>query len=67
MKIQGVTANNRTKAFEVATSQQSYSFPYAMLRVRPEPKNGVAFPIVIERVFSKSSSWTITAGRGFPP
>jgi hypothetical protein len=41
MKIQSVTANNRKKAFEVATSKQTYSFPYAVLRVRPDPKNGV--------------------------
>ena len=42
MKIKSVTANNRKKAFDVATTSDVYTFPYALLRVQPSPKNRVA-------------------------
>lgn len=41
MKIKSVTANNRKKAFEVSTARETYSFPYALLRVQPTPQNRV--------------------------
>lgn len=46
MKIRGVVANNRRKAFEVRTNARSYPFPYALLRLRPTRENRVreAFP-----------------------
>lgn len=41
MKIQGVSANNRRKAFEVRTSSGDFAFPYAVVPIRPAPGNGV--------------------------
>ncbi len=41
MKIQSVTANNRKKAFEIVTTKESYSFPYALLRLPPDTKNRI--------------------------
>ena len=41
MKITGVEANNRKKAFEVRTRKGAYSLPYAKLRVRPARSNRV--------------------------
>ena len=35
MRILGVEANNRKKAFEVRTRRATYSFPFAKLEVRP--------------------------------
>jgi hypothetical protein len=42
VKIKTVTANNRKKVFEVATARQTFSFPYALLRVQPEADNRIA-------------------------
>jgi hypothetical protein len=46
MKIKSVTPNNRRKALEIHTSSGVHMFPYALLRVQPEPENGIeeAFP-----------------------
>lgn len=41
MKIRGVVANNRRRAFEVRTNARSYPFPYALLRLRPTRENRV--------------------------
>lgn len=41
MKIDNVRANNRRKVFEVGTKTGTYPFPYALLRVRPNPENRV--------------------------
>lgn len=41
MKIRGVVANNRKKAFEVWADARSYPFPYALLRLRPTRENRV--------------------------
>jgi hypothetical protein len=35
VKIERVRANNRKKAFEIETTEGSYSFPYARLSVQP--------------------------------
>ena len=35
MRILGVEANNRKKAFEVRTRRGKYSFPFAKLEIRP--------------------------------
>ncbi len=42
MKIKSVRHDNRKKAFEVATRNQRYWFPFAKLRLRPTPANAVA-------------------------
>lgn len=46
MKIESVRANNRKKAFEIETRTGAYTFPYALLRLKPDPKNRIteAFP-----------------------
>ena len=46
MKIESVRANNRKKAFEIETRTGTYTFPYALLRLQPDPKNRIteAFP-----------------------
>lgn len=46
MKINSVTPNNRRRAFEIETTSGVYTFPYALLRLRPEPENRVqeSFP-----------------------
>ena len=41
VKILGVKANNRKKAFEILTEKREYSFPYAKLETRPTPTNRV--------------------------
>jgi hypothetical protein len=63
MKIQRVTANNRKKAFEVATSKQTYSFPYAMLRVRPEPENGIDEVFPDEELGSEAFTYRLLDGQ----
>lgn len=42
MKITTVRANNRKKAFEIATARSEYSFPYAKLRRPPSSADQVA-------------------------
>lgn len=42
MKVRAVAANNRRRAFEIATTAGEYTFPYARLRVRPTRENRVA-------------------------
>ena len=37
VKVLDIRANNRKKCFEIETSRRSYTFPYARLRLRPEP------------------------------
>lgn len=41
MKVIGVTANNRKKAFEVRTRSKTLSFPYALTRPRPDSTDRV--------------------------
>jgi hypothetical protein len=41
MKIKGVEANNRKKAFEVQTASGILSLPYARLRLQPSAENRV--------------------------
>jgi hypothetical protein len=42
MKIKKVTANNRKKAFEVATHGKTHVFPYAKLQIPPSRENPIA-------------------------
>lgn len=41
MKIRGVVANNRRKAFEVRTAKGVFYYPYSRLELRPRPGNRV--------------------------
>jgi hypothetical protein len=63
VKIRSVTANNRRKVFEVTTSAQTFSFPYAMLRLQPEPKNGVAEVFPDEELGSDAFTYRLVDGR----
>ena len=42
MKIDSVTANNRKKAFQIKAENGTYSFPYALLQLRPDSTNRIA-------------------------
>lgn len=42
MKIQHVRANNRKKVFEIRTSEVEYTFPFALLRLRPDSDNPIS-------------------------
>jgi hypothetical protein len=64
MKIKSVTANNRKKAFEVATAKESYSFPYALLRVQPEAKNRVDEAFPDEELSSEAFTYRLADGQG---
>jgi len=41
VKINKVEANNRKRSFEVTTRRETYSFPYAKLRVQPSKSDRV--------------------------
>jgi len=41
LKITKVEVNNRKKVFEVRTQAAAYPFPYAKLRLKPSPSDGV--------------------------
>ena len=41
MKVKTVAANNRRKAFEIETSSETYTLPYAALAVQPDTDNRV--------------------------
>jgi hypothetical protein len=41
VKIESVRANNRRKVFEIRTPSESYVFPYALLRIRPDSANRI--------------------------
>ena len=41
MKIKQVTFNNRKKTFEVTTSAETYTFPFANLAEKPSSKNPI--------------------------
>ena len=63
MNIKTVTANNRKKAFEVATTAETYPFPYALLRVQPDAKNGVATVFPDEELGGEAFTYRLTDGR----
>jgi predicted XRE-type DNA-binding protein len=42
VKIQGVAANNRRRTFEVQLEDRLLDYPYACLRLKPEPRNRIA-------------------------
>lgn len=41
MKIDSVSANNRKKAFQIEVEHATYSFPYALLQLRPDSANRI--------------------------
>ena len=63
MKIRGVTPNNRRKAFQVRTGKQSFSYPYARLRLRPTRENGVSRVFVDPELGNEAFTYTLEDGR----
>ena len=63
MKIKTVTANNRKKAFEVATASETYPFPYALLRVQPDSKNGIAEVFPDEELGREAFTYRLADGQ----
>ena len=63
MKIWTVTANNRKKAFEVSTANETYSFPFALLRVQPDAHNRVAEVYPDDELGSEAFTYRLTNGQ----
>jgi hypothetical protein len=63
VKIRGVTPNNRRKAFQVRTGKQSFSYPYARLRLRPTRENGVSRVFVDPELGNEAFTYTLEDGR----
>ena len=62
MKIKKVTANNRKKAFEVATHGKDYVFPYAKLEVPPSPENRIATVHVDTELDKEAFTYELESG-----
>ena len=62
MKIKKVTANNRKKAFEVATHRRNYVFPYAKLETPPSRDNRVASVYVDSELDNEAFTYELASG-----
>lgn len=62
MKIKKVTANNRKKAFEVATHGQGYVFPYAKLEILPSRENPIANVYVDKELDNEAFTYVLRSG-----
>ena len=62
MKIKNIRANNRKKVFEVETEAGTYPFPYALLRVRPEPENRISEVFPDEELGEEGFTYRLEAG-----
>jgi hypothetical protein len=63
MKINSVTPNNRRKAFEIDTASGVYTFPYALLRIQPEPENRVEEALPDEDLGREGFTYRLADGR----
>ncbi|MCH7663088.1 MAG: hypothetical protein IH859_04370, partial [Chloroflexi bacterium] len=63
MKIRKVTANNRKKAFEVRTYNNTYDFPYAKLDIRPSHDDGINNVFVDSELGNEAFTYTLESGR----
>jgi hypothetical protein len=63
MKIDSVTPNNRRKAFEIDTASGVYTFPYALLRIQPEPENRVEEALPDEDLGREGFTYRLADGR----
>ena len=63
MKVERVKANNRKKTFEVTTASGGYSFPYALLRVRPDADHRVADVFPDPELGLEGFTYRLTDGR----
>ena len=64
MKIKTVTASNRKKVFEVATTSETYAFPYALLRVQPDAENRIVEVYPDEELGSEGFTYGLEDGKG---
>jgi hypothetical protein len=62
VKIDGVTANNRRRAFELRLGDRILGFPYARLRLKPEPKNRIAAVYVDPELGSEAFTYVLENG-----
>lgn len=62
MKIKAVRHDNRKKAFEVVTRNQTYIFPYAELQVRPSPENLVKRICIDEEFGNEAFTYELRSG-----
>lgn len=63
MKIRGVAANNRKKAFEIRTYKRVYDFPYALTDPRPGPDDTVERIYVDDELGREGFTYVLASGR----
>ena len=63
MKIRSVIANNRRRAFVVATKQGSLVFPYSKATPRPTPSNRVAEAFVDKELGNEAFTYVLAGGQ----
>jgi hypothetical protein len=63
MKIRAVSANNRSKAFEVRTSKGTWPYPFARLDPRPRKGDPVTGVRVDKELGSEGFTYTLGSGR----
>ncbi len=62
MKIERVTANNRKKLFEVRAGGVEYSFPYALLKTRPDSENRITEALPDEELGLEGFTYRLADG-----
>ena len=63
MKIRAVRANNRRKAFELATSKARFIYPFAKLDPRPSPGDPIVKAWVDKDLASEAVTYVQASGR----
>lgn len=63
MKIKGVIANNRRKAFEVRTQKGTYVLPYASLDLPPSQENRICEVWVDPELGNEAFTYTLESGQ----
>jgi hypothetical protein len=63
MKIRSVKANNRRKAFEVATAKRRLLFPYSRLEVQPTSDDPIAKVFVDRELGAEGFTYVLQSGR----
>lgn len=62
MKIRKVVHNNRKKHFEVATSGETYVFPYVRLEVRPSRENPIKTLCIDKELGNEAFTYQLESG-----
>jgi hypothetical protein len=63
MKIRAVRANNRRKAFELATAKDRFLYPFAKLDPRPSPGDPIVKVWVDKELASEAVTYVQASGR----